>query len=287
MSKRIPYIKNYPLKPLRIDDNGYVIFTTNGTDEVFANEEQCKAYGYKYDNATRTCRAFSVTPNLYNQIRNETNTIKGVRNTIGIGTENTMVRGNNNMTNGQSRNLFINGDDNYIYNQVDNCVVTGRYSETYTKNSISLGGNSDGALLGERQVQWFMFGTTTTAGGTHASYLNNDGVTSRIQLPLNTGVFIHVDALALRVGGTSTGSVGDIASWNCRGVAVSKTTGEGSTFSRQRQTLSSQGTTSSWRPTINVNTDGQLTVNVRGAANTTVEWALTVRLTQIKTSVTL
>ena len=157
MSNEIPYIRNYPLKPLRIDSDGYVIFTTNGTDEVPANEEQCKAYGYKYDNVTRTCRAFNVTSGLSGVTRNETNIIKGVQNTIGIGTDNTMIRGNDNMTNGLSRNLIINGDNNYVESQVDNIIITGRKAEASITNTLTIGGNNNTTdVRGKRQLVKFI-----------------------------------------------------------------------------------------------------------------------------------
>ena len=128
-----------------------------------------------------------------------------------------------------------------------------------------------------------MYGTQTTAGSTVDSYLNN--ITGNyFTIPENTAMYFHADILAVRVGGTGTGSTGDFASWVERGVVINKS----GTLSieRERDTIKSSGTVTNWRPTTTV--DGtNFIMDVRGATDVTIEWASDIKFTQIKTGVAL
>ena len=43
--RNIPFLKDYPVRPLSIDTTGIVTFT-DGTNDVAPNQQQCEAYGY-------------------------------------------------------------------------------------------------------------------------------------------------------------------------------------------------------------------------------------------------
>jgi len=281
MSNEIPYIRNYPLKPLRIDINGYVVFTTNGTDEVPANEEQCKAYGYKYDNATRTCRAFSVTSGLSGVIRNETNIIKGVKNTIGIGTDNTMIRGNDNMTNGLSRNLIINGDGHYVASQVDNVIITGNKSETTITNTITIGGNNNTTdVRGKRQLVKFIMGNRTSDATTTNLLINNTAGSNFVPSADSMGIF-NADILGVRTGGTGAGTDGDYISYKMNGMYRNSFGLEPITRDTTTE-IDSEGEVGSWA----ISTDYDLTdgfeMKVTGVAGVDIEWIASVEFTTMK-----
>ena len=278
----IPYLTGFDVKPLSTSSLGIVIFT-DGTNAVIPNQLQCEAYGYTYDKASGTCSIFRFNTNLNRSFSNESNKIQGANNTTETGTNNTQIIGENNTVKGLSRNNIVVGSNNEIANGVNNANVYGTLGEATADNSIVLGGNASTDNLAERQSIHLIYGTQTTAGGTVDSYLNN--ITDNyFTIPANTAMYFHADVLAVRVGGTGTGSTGDFASFVERGVVINKS---GTlSVSRERDAIKSSGTVTNWRPTATV--DGtNFIIDVRGATDVTIEWCSNIRFTQIKTGVAL
>ena len=278
----IPYLTGFDVKPLSTSSLGIVIFT-DGTNAVIPNQLQCEAYGYTYDKASGTCSIFRFNTNLNRSFSNESNKIQGANNTTETGTNNTQIIGENNTVKGLSRNNIVVGSNNEIANGVNNANVYGTLGEATADNSIVLGGNASTDNLAERQSIHLIYGTQTTAGGTVDSYLNN--ITDNyFTIPVNTAMYFHADVLAVRVGGTGTGSTGDFASFVERGVVINKS---GTlSVSRERDAIKSSGTVTNWRPTATV--DGtNFIIDVRGATDVTIEWCSNIRFTQIKTGVAL
>ncbi len=278
----IPFLQDYPVRPSFTSPAGTVTFT-DGTNDVIPNQQQCEAYGYKYDIGTGTCSAFTFSTNLGKNIVNENNNIQGSGNVTETGTNNTYIMGENNTVKGLSRNNIIIGSNNEIANGVNNANVYGTLGEVTATNSIVLGGNAPTDNLAERQSIQLMYGVQTTAGGTVDSYLNN--ITDNyFTIPENTAMYFHADVLAVRVGGAGTGNAGDFLSWVERGVVINKS----GTLSieRERDTIKGSGNHTNWRPTANVSgTNFRMTV--RGDTNQTIEWASNITFTQIKTGVAL
>jgi len=280
--RTIPYLSGFDVKPSTTTSIGVVTFT-DGTNEIAPNQLQCEAYGYTYNQADGTCSIFRFNTNLNTSFSNATNKLQGAGNTTETGTNNTYIIGENNTVKGLSRNNIVVGNNNEIANGVNNANVYGTLGEATADNSIVLGGNASTDNLAERQSIHLIYGTQTTAGGTVDSYLNN--ITDNyFTIPANTAMYFHADVLAVRVGGTGTGSTGDFASFVERGVVINKS---GTlSVSRERDAIKSSGTVTNWRPTATV--DGtNFIIDVRGAADTTIEWASNIRFTQIKTGVTL
>ena len=278
----IPYLTGFDVKPLSTSEIGIVTFT-DGRNDIIPNQVQCEAYGYTYDKASGTCSIFRFNTNLNRSFSNESNKIQGANNTTETGTNNTQIIGENNTVKGLSRNNIIVGSNNEIANGVNNANVYGTLGEATADNSIVLGGNASTDNLAERQSIHLIYGTQTTAGGTVDSYLNN--ITDNyFTIPDNTAMYFHADVLAVRVGGTGTGSTGDFASFVERGVVINKS---GTlSVSRERDAIKSSGTVTNWRPTATV--DGtNFIIDVRGATDVTVEWCSNIRFTQIKTGVAL
>ncbi len=273
----------YNVKPESINLLGEVTFT-DGTNSITPNQKECEAYGYTYDEATGTCKAYMFNTNLNANVDNANNVIRGKNNTTFTGTNNTYVIGENNIARGLSRNNIIVGSNNEIDNSINNTTVLGTKGISTADNSIVLGGNAGSDLLGERQTIQLMYGTQTTAGGTVDSYLNNV-TNSFFVIPDNSIMFFHAYVLAVRVGGTAgEGAVGDYASFVERGVVINRS----GTLSiqRERDAIKSSGVVTDWRPVANVSgTNFRLTV--RGETNTTVEWNSTINFTEIKTGVAL
>ena len=278
----IPFLSDYPVKPNSINGLGIVTFT-DGTNDITPNQQQCEAYGYTYDESTGTCKAFMYNSNIERNIANVNNNVQGSRNVTETGTNNTYIMGESNTVKGLSRNNIIVGSNNEIANGVNNANVYGTLGEVTATNSIVLGGNAPTDNLAERQSIQLMYGVQTTAGGTVDSYLNN--ITDNyFTIPDNTAMYFHADVLAVRVGGTGTGNAGDFLSWVERGVVINKS----GTLSieRERDTIVGSGNHTNWRPTATFNgTD--FIIEVRGATDTTIEWASNITFTQIKTGVAL
>ncbi len=278
----VPYLTGFDVKPAFTSAIGVVTFT-DGTNQLIPNQVQCEAYGYTYDSASGTCSAFKYNTNLNRIFSNESNKAQGTNNTTETGTNNTYIIGENNTVKGLSRNNIIVGTQNEIANGVNNAFVYGTFGEATANNSIVLGGNAPSDNLAERQSIHLMYGTQTTAGTTVDSYLNN--ITDNyFTIPDNTAMYFHADVLAVRVGGTNTGSAGDFASWVERGVVINKS----GTLSieRERDAIKSSGTVTDWRPTATVNGTNFI-MDVRGETDVTIEWASNIRFTQIKTGVAL
>ena len=283
LPKVVGYLNNVPIKPLSIDTLGYVMFTTDGVTEIKPNESQCLAYGYTYDKATGTCRAYNYNTAIFSQVRNETNKITGVGNVISDATQHSHILGDGNTNNGYSRNTFLLGENNTINQYVNNSLSLGTKAVNTATNSIVLGGNSTDSVATKQSIQ-LLYGLQSTDGSNKSSYLN--GITdSLFAIPDNSIMYFHADIVAVRVGGIhATGSVGDYASWVERGVIINKS-GVVS-INRERDIIKSSGTVTGWLPTAIVN-GTSFAVRVKGHADMTIEWASNVTFTQITTGVTL
>ena len=278
----IPYLTGFTVKPSSISELGIVTFTDD-RNEVTPNQLQCEAYGYTYNQVDGTCSTFRYNTNINAVVSNENNRTYGSANSTETGTNNTLIMGENNNVKGLSRNSIITGNQNEIANGINNANVSGTLGEVTADNSIVLGGNTNDDALGERQNITVLFGRQTSTSGNKASYMNNK-TDSYFPVPENAILFFHAYVVAVRVGGEAGGSVGDYGSWVERGVVINKS----GTLSiqRERDPIKSSGTVTGWQPTAAVlGTD--FYVKVKGAANMTIEWALTVSFTQIKTGVTL
>ena len=273
----------YNVKPESINLLGEVTYT-DGTNSITPNQKECEAYGYTYDEATGTCKAYMFNTNLNANVDNSNNVIRGKNNTTFSGTNNTYIMGENKIVRGLSRNNIVVGSNNEIDNSINNTTVLGTKGISTADNSIVLGGNAGSDILGERQTIQLMYGTQTTAGGSVDSYLNNV-TNSFFVIPDNSIMFFHAYVLAVRVGGTAgEGAVGDYASFVERGVVINKS----GTLSIQREkdTIKTSGVVTDWRPVANVS-GTNIRLTVRGETNTTVEWNSTINFTEIKTGVTL
>ena len=265
-AKTIPFLRDYPVKPSEVSSLGIVTFT-DGTNDVVPNQQQCEAYGYTYNRENGTCNAFVLNTSLDSNFANVNNTVSGKNNVTRTGTNNTYIIGENNTVNGLSRNNIVVGNKNQIANGINNSSVYGTLGEVTADNSIVLGGNAPTDNLAERQSIQLMYGVQTTAGGTVDSYLNN--ITDNyFSIPDNTAMYFHADVLALRVGGTGTGSAGDFLSWVERGVV--RNASGALRIERERDTIQGFGNHTNWRPTAVVSgTD--FIIDVRGATDTTIE----------------
>ena len=173
----VPFLEGYNIKPLRTASQGNVIFT-NGTDEIIPNQEQCEAYGYKFNKQSGVCSAFITSVKLEAGVDNMTNTLQGQHNSTDIGTSNTYILGQLNTTGRESRNNIVVGQNNKISNSCQNSVILGdnnnvetslnsgitlgTKANVTTSNSITIGANQPDDNLGERQTIILSYAGTTT-----------------------------------------------------------------------------------------------------------------------------
>jgi len=279
------FINGFSIKPKEILRSGQVVFADSKEQDATPSQAACEAYGYTYDVATGTCRAYTYSMGTERAISNENNFIKGTNNTTESATTNTIIMGQGNTTKGNNRSNIIIGSSNEIQNGVDNATVLGFKGNALVDNSIVLGGNQGADLLGERQAIHLMYGTSTEAGAETASFLNNtDG--SYFVVPINTILYYHADVIAVRVGGESEeGDVGDYASWVERGVIIDQRGVV--TVNREKDAIKSNGTVTDWRPRGDAINTNMFTIMVRGETDTIIEWNCYIRMTQIKTGVNL
>ena len=280
--RTIPFLTGFTVKPSFITPLGDVTFT-DGTNQVTPNQLQCEAYGYKYNKETGSCSTFRFNTNLNTAFANESNKTFGSNNITQTGTNNTLLMGENNIVNSFSRNSIITGNKNQISTLVNNANVSGTLGEATADNSIVLGGNNGSDAIGERQSIQLLYGLQTTDGVNTISFLNNT-TDSLFAIPDNTIMYFHADVVAVRVGGTAAGNVGDYASFVERGVIINESGTV--TINRERDSIKSNGTVTGWQPT-GIVSGTSFAMRVKGATDMTVEWCSNITFTQIKTGVTL
>ena len=281
-SPTIPYLTGFTVKPASISGLGEVTFT-DGTNDVTPNQLQCEAYGYTYNQASGTCSTFRYNTNLNRAVANENNKTFGVGNSTQTGTNNTIVMGENNTVRGLSRNSIITGNQNEIANGVNNANVSGTLGEATADNSIVLGGNAGTDSLGERQSITVLYGTETSDNSLVDSYLNNT-TGSYFVIPDNTIVAFQTETVAVRIGGSGAGAVGDFKAFIETGVAINES--GVLSIDKSRVIIANSGSTAGWISDISVS-GTNLVQSVKGANNRDLMWATTIRMTQIKTGVAL
>jgi hypothetical protein len=278
----IPFLTGFTVKPLSVSGLGVVSFT-DGAREITPNQLQCEAYGYTYNKAEGTCSIFRFNTNLIRSFNNSNNSTKGAQNVTETGTNNTLIMGESNTVKGFSRNNIIIGSNNEIANGVNNANVFGTFGEATADNSIVLGGNAGTDISGKRQAIQLLYGVQTTGADAVDSYLN--GITgSYFVVPENTAIMFEADILAVRVGGTGSGAVGDFKTWIETGVVINKS----GTLSVDSSTIShsSSGTTGGWDAVSTVSGTNYI-MSVEGVEDKTIDWVSNIRFTQLKTGVTL
>jgi hypothetical protein len=275
----------YSVKPKEITTLNEVIFEEFAIGgeigelvDVQPTADECKAYGFNYVNSR--CYVIANSTDFIDEL---IFLEAGSNNSKGAKSNYTATIGLNNDINYACNNDLVVGSSNSIIDNVSNTIVSGTKGEATASNSIVLGGNAPDDNLAERQTTTLMYGVQTTNGNTKASYLNN--ITANFfTIPDNTAMYFHADVLAVRVGGTSTGNPGDFLSWVERGVVINKS--GVLSIQRERDTIQGSGNHTTWRPTGAVS-GTNFVMNVRGAANTIIEWASTIKFTEIRTGVAL
>ena len=280
----------YSVKPKEVNNQNEVIFEEFAIGgeigelvDVLPTADECKAYGFIFKSSDSRCYVKDEAAFINPPSPRDNLIVARANNNIGGNTRDNIISGIEHTLTGNNYSNIISGDNHTLTDLVSNSKVSGTKGEATADNSIVLGGNAPDDNLAERQTTTLMYGLQTTDGNTKASYLNN--ITANFfTIPDNTAMYFHADVLAVRVGGTGTGNIGDFLSWVERGVVINKS--GVLSIQRERDTIKGFGNHTTWRPTGAVS-GTNFVMNVRGAANTIIEWASTIKFTEIRTGVAL
>jgi hypothetical protein len=225
-----PYLNGYSVKPASVDGLGIVSFT-DGTIAVTPNQQQCEAYGYTYDRASGTCKAFTYSTSLGKSLNNESNYVRGANNTTETGTNNTHIMGESNTVKGISRNNIIVGSNNEIANGVNNAVVFGNYGLAQRPGEVVFGGGGfSGAGKGYAQSSYITLTGTTTDATPTSLYVNGDSATTIIARNGNVFTSLVANTVGVRTGGSNVlGAVNDRIFLKTTGIAYADLVNQSST----------------------------------------------------------
>lgn len=279
----VPFITGLEVKPNKIREDGVVSFT-DGTNEITPNQFQCEAYGYVYDIQARVCRAYPYYPEIETVSKKSDNNTQGDENEIVSGAKNTYIMGQNNTAANRSKNNILVGTNNIVNAKISNNAIFGIGGMGVIDGAMIFGGNALTDRQGTRQTITLMYGCETTDGTTTDSFVNNTGL--KFFYPeANRVYYFQSETLAVRVGGSAAGSVGDFKAWVERGVVVADGTGNLS-IDRSRTSPASSGSVSGWSP-INAVASNYFRQTVTGATDMTIKWVSTIRFMQLWTGVTI
>ena len=225
-----PYLNGYSVKPASVDSLGIVSFT-DGTNAVTPNQKQCEAYGYTYDRASGTCKAFTYSTSLEKSLNNQSNYVRGANNTTETGTNNTHIMGESNTVKGLSRNNIIVGSNNEIANGVNNAVVFGNYGLAQRPGEVVFGGGGfSGAGKGYAQSSYITLTGTTTDDTPTSLFVNGDSATTIIARNGNVFTSLVANTVGVRTGGSNVlGAVNDRIFLKTTGIAYADLVNQSST----------------------------------------------------------
>jgi hypothetical protein len=274
-SSSTPYLNGYSVKPASVDGLGIVTFT-DGTIAVTPNQQQCEAYGYTYDRASGTCKAFTYSTSLGKSLNNQSNYVRGANNTTETGTNNTHIMGESNTVKGISRNNIIVGSNNEIANGINNAVVFGNYGLAQRPGEIVIGGGGfSGTGKGYAQSSYITLTGTTTDNAMTSLFVNGDSATTIIARNGNLFTGFEANVIAIRTGGTNpTGAIDDRKFNRVTGIVY------GTTVNKTTTLLGSFGTLGTITTTIAFS-GSDMIFTVTGSANRDISWSCTLNLYEV------
>jgi hypothetical protein len=269
-----PYLNGYSVKPASVDSLGIVSFT-DGTIAVTPNQQQCEAYGYTYDRASGTCKAFTYSTSLEKSLNNQSNYVRGANNTTETGTNNTHIMGESNTVKGLSRNNIIVGSNNEIANGVNNAVVFGNYGLAQRPGEVVIGGGGfSGAGKGYAQSSVITLTGTTTDATPTSLYVNGDSATTIIARNGNLFTGLEAQVIGVRTGGVAAGNINDRMFDGLSGIVYLTTINQGRSYRRIF------GTTTGWDAQIAIS-GSDMYFEVTGATNMDISWSCTLNLYEV------
>lgn len=200
------YIKGHLIKPKSIDITGAVTFT-NGTDNCLPNRAECEAYGYYWDNQSKTCQAYP--PNNFSRVMdtvlivgNETN---GRNNEVKEGSYYNSMNGADNTIGKEVQNSIVSGKGNEIIDTVDNASVSGSYAKSQRQSEVALGGGNYGqdvSFNGYAQSSTIHCIVRTSGSGTvEAPVAGVTGTWGLINIQTHSNIIFKLTGVAVKEAG--------------------------------------------------------------------------------------
>ena len=270
-----PFLNGYSVKPASVDGLGIVSFT-DGTNAVTPNQQQCEAYGYTYDRASGTCKAFTYSASLGKSLNNESNYVRGANNTTETGTNNTHIMGESNTVKGLSRNNIIVGSNNEIANGVNNAAIFGNYGLAQRSGEVVIGGGGfSGTGKGYAQSSYITLTGTTTNGTPTSLFVNGDSATAIIARSKKLFTGVEANTVGIRTGGINlSGAVNDRILIRTTGLVYT------TSVNQSRTTLGHFGTVGTFIAYIAFSGSDML-FQVEGATNMDISWSCTLNLYEV------
>lgn len=272
--------KDFKIKPKEVRKDGTVLFT-DGTNNLVPNQLACEAYGYKYDTATGSCVSFKPTVQLDQQLKEPSNTIKGVNNTTNKGTSRSIINGTLNTTKGFNENCFISGVGNTINNGINNATVIGAYGKAIRQGEFVRGGGASNKANKPQSSIVQLTCNTTDATTTNMKVL--DLTDEFINLQNNSILGFEIYLTRLEIGGAS-GTAGNFSYKHIEGVMKIADNYTTDIIIKHNTLIGKVGVTG----TVNVVdvATGTISIAVSDRAEVNNIWNATVYLHETKTNIT-
>ena len=277
--------KGYKTKPLFVREDGTVVFTTTGTNQVKANQKTCEAYGYTYNPRTNVCTAFKSSSRVSRISKNTTNIVGGTGIVTGTGTEKTLISGQKHRTDGDNLNDFITGYDHTISEGINNASIIGGTMGVVTRQGEILQGCGVGTFdspVGTSQRSVVMGYNRTSSASAVELYIQGDS-TSHILQRENSILGFEAYVIGLVVGG-SAGTAGEFIYVKEFGSNRKATDGT-MTLARSQEAITNNGDIDH-TIIMTAHADKYLYISATGATNVSMEWSCTVYIHEIYTNTT-
>jgi len=208
------YKKGYTIKPSGVKPSGIVNFTNNAGDDCVGNKATCVAYGYKWDNATGSCRAydngvFEGSKELNKTIEKglENNDISGIGNEAKTGFYNA-ISGTGNILKGKNLNSLASGEGGGVNIGISNTRTTGSFALTQRQGEDAHGGGNiyQDFTAGQLQTSVIQASCLTTDTTKTDMLVNNIG---HIPIQPNCIISFEVYINQLVTGGEGECDAGD------------------------------------------------------------------------------
>ena len=272
--------KGFKIKPKEVSPNGLVLFT-DGTNNVIPSQLSCEAYGYKYDTQTGTCMSFIPTSKLDTQLKEPSNTIKGVSNTTNKGTSRTIINGTLNTTKGFNENCLISGQGNTINNGINNATVVGSYGKALRQGEFVQGGGGSSKVNEPQRSVIQLTCNTTDNTTTNMKVLDLDD--EYINVQNNSILGFEAFLTRLEIGGAS-GTAGNFSYKHIQGVVKIADDYTTNIIIKKNISVGKVGVNGT-SDVVDVDT-GTITIAVSDRNNVNNIWNATVYLHETQTNIT-
>ena len=276
--------KGFKIKPKQVTSDGIVVFT-DGTNNVLADQITCEAYGYKFDTETGSCYSFKQTSQLEQQLKEPSNTIKGVNNKTNKGTSRTFINGSFNTAKGDNDNCLISGTNNNVNNGIVDATVLGGFGRALRYGEFVVGGGANGGRNTDNVPQFSVVVLSqNTTNNSATNLLVNGQANQYINLQANSILGFEAFITRFETGGSS-GTAGNFSYRHIKGV-VRVEDDLGVTITEFNSRILGKVGVNGSASVVEVST-GELSIQCSDRNNVNNSWSAVVYLHETLTNVTI